>query len=292
MSLSLLDKADNARFDWAINSFDDFAKQVRLHQSEMWTSLAEFMDTVETDGGKLVFSATNLSKVSAVARIVSERMVQTRVGFFAFLRKALKALKLLFEDYFAEAAPGATTGGIWEDAISQTMLRWGFDTATDTLIPGGYFHKLFTSSFVADNVAQMVNRAIASRMSLKVFRQTFKSVLVGKPGEGMLERYFAVNTFDLFQRVDRSVQLGYAEKLGLDNAIYSGTLIKTSRPFCEARVGKVFSREEIAAWADLEFDGKPKIYDPFTDCGGFSCRHHLSWISNELAAIMAKNASK
>jgi hypothetical protein len=76
----------------------------------------------------------------------------------------------------------------------------------------------------------------------------------------------------------------YAERLGLKYAVYSGTLEEDSRPFCVARVNKVYSLGEIQSWRNLKFQGKPKIgYEPVYDCGGFNCRHHLSWISDEIA---------
>ena len=102
----------------------------------------------------------------------------------------------------------------------------------------------------------------------------------------MIESRFNQVTYDLYQRFDRTANLIYANRLKLDNAVYSGTLIQTSRPFCIARIGKVFNRQEIEGWKEIDFAGKPLIYDPFVDCGGHNCRHHLSWITDEMAQIL------
>jgi len=188
----------------------------------------------------------------------------------------------LNNDYFESFAAPAET--VAETARRLTLQRWGYNTGANSIIPGGYFESLFSNQQAAQKIAQLVNQAIIQKMPLKDFQKTFKQVFVGKPGEGMLERYWSTNSFDLFQRIDRTANLVYADKLGLNHAIYSGTLEEDSRPFCVTRVNKVFSRPEISKWSDLNFQGKPKIgYDPFVDCGGFNCRHHLSWISDGVA---------
>lgn len=69
-------------------------------------------------------------------------------------------------------------------------------------------------------------------------------------------------------------------------AIYSGGLTSDSRPFCEERNGKVYTRAEIETWRDLEWEQKPQNYNPFKDLGGDGCRHKLDWISKQLAEIL------
>ena len=83
----------------------------------------------------------------------------------------------------------------------------------------------------------------------------------------------------MFARHDRNVQKKYAERIGLRTFIYTGGLIQTSRDFCEDRNGKVFTIEEAEEWKDLNWDGKPEIYNPLIDLGGYNCRHFPAWIS-------------
>jgi len=155
-------------------------------------------------------------------------------------------------------------------------------------LAGGYFESLFATEQLARSVAGVVNKAIAGGMTLNKFQVVFKSVFTG-PG-GMLARHWRTNSFDLFQRIDRTANLIYADDLKLNWAIYSGTLETDSRPFCIARVNKVFKRTEIDAWKGLRFAGKPRIgYDPFTDCGGYNCRHHLSWVSDGVGEKLREN---
>src|SRR5690606_24707400 len=126
-----------------------------------------------------------------------------------------------------------------EDAARRLALkRWGYNTTTKQLIPGGYMEALFKNQGVARNVAGLVNRAIAGQMSLADFQKQFRKLFIGTPGNGMLERHWKTNSYDLFARIDRAANLVYADRLGLNYAIYSHTIIKTSRQHCIGNANK------------------------------------------------------
>jgi hypothetical protein len=270
---------------WAAESHDALMRAVRLGQAALFERLLDWTDKIETDGRQIKFTARNLGKVGQVLKIVDSFFKSFQKTVMGFIRRAFGQTLELNKGYFADMKPAKS---VEDEARRVTLLRWGFDVDKNEMLPGGYFQKLFSSQAIAQRIAEQINRAMAMKMPLGEFRKLFRSALVGRPGSGMLERYFNTNTFDLFQRLDRSVQNIYAERLGLNYAVYSGTIMDTTRPFCEARVNKVFDRKEIAGWANLQFAGKPKMYDPFMDCGGHNCRHHLSWVSDEVAKYLLK----
>jgi hypothetical protein len=73
---------------------------------------------------------------------------------------------------------------------------------------------------------------------------------------------------------EREIGIRLGESLGVKHYYYSGTLIKTSRPFCIERAGRVFSIDEINAWPPQQ--GLPaNVY-----LGGYNCRHRLSPVSD------------
>jgi len=258
--------------------------QVRVLQALGYTAVIEWaIQNLDTEEGKFKATARNLGRVSGLYRVLGEwqtkykgSMLGTVLDWAGRIFGANEAYFDSFED---------VTESITDKARRLTLQRWGYDGKS--LIPGGYFEILFNNQTIAQRTASLVNQAINQKMSLRDFQKTFKAVFVGIPGQGMLERHWKTNSFDLFMRLDRQANLIYADALGLNYAIYSGTLEEDSRTFCIARVNKVFDRGGIEAWKGLEWQGKPKIgYDPFTDCGGFNCRHHLSWISDGLAETL------
>jgi len=64
-----------------------------------------------------------------------------------------------------------------------------------------------------------------------------------------------------------------AERAGHERFRYSGTLVADSRPWCVQHLGKVLTKEEIAAWAGKDWAGKAPG-DPFITRGGWRCRHY------------------
>jgi len=258
--------------------------QVRILQAIGYTALIEWViGNIETEDGRIVYSSKNLGKVAGIYRAFGAFQNEYKG---TMLGKVLEWAGRIFganQDYFESFKDVAE--GVTDKARRLTLQRWGYDGKN--LIPGGYFESLFNNQAIAQRVARLMNQAILQKMPLKEFQKTFKVVFVGSPGQGMLERHWRTNSFDLYMRLDRTANLIYADELGLDWAIYSGTLEEDSRPFCIARVNRVFNRPEMLAWKDLEFSGKPKIgYEPLLDCGGHNCRHHLSWISEGLAETL------
>lgn len=242
------------------------------------------IDSIETDGGRIKYSAKNLGKVAGLFRVFSRFQREYQKTVLASVLDWAGRLFGLNSDYFETFEPPGKVEGIDDAARRLTLQRWGYNVNTKELIPGGYFESLFQNANIGQRVAGLVNQAIAQKMPLAQFQKTFRQVFVGQPGQGMLERHWRINTFDLYQRLDRTANLIYADRLGLGYAIYSGTLEEDSRPKCIASVHKVFSRDEIEGWKDEEFQGKPKHgYDPFVDCAGHNCRHSWSWISDEIA---------
>lgn len=261
------------------------SKTVRAVQAAMYSTLWDWISgTLETENGRIKYTVGNLGKVRTIFTLFArfQRAYTDRL-----LKSVLRWAGSIFglnERYFETFEAAGKVEAVRDAARRLSLQRWGYNTATKELLPGGYFESLFNSATVAQRVAGLVNQAIAQNLPLAQFQKAFRSVFVGLPGQGMLERHWKTNSFDLYQRIDRTANLIYADRLGLNWAIYSGTLEEDSRPFCIARVNKVYNRGQIAEWKDLEFQGKPKNgYDPFVDCGGYNCRHHLSWVSDELA---------
>jgi hypothetical protein len=276
----------NKRIQEAQRSSAMLDKLVRAAQSALYGLLIEWIaGKIETEGGRIKYSASNLGKVASIYVIMRRWQRSYERDMLGGVLGAAARILGLNSRYFGEMRQVPESV---DDAARRLVLqRWGYNVSAKALIPGGYFEKLFANEGVARNVASLVNRAIAAKMPMDEFQRQFRKVFVGSPGGGMLERHWKTNSFDLFQKIDRAANLVYADRLGLNYAIYSGTVMDTTRHFCEQRVNRVFSRKEIESWKNLNWQGKIQIgYDPYLDLGGFNCRHHLSFISNEIAQTL------
>lgn len=260
------------------------AAQVRALQALGYSAVIEWViQNIETDGGKFKATAKNLGKVSGLYRVLTAWQDKYKGTMLGVVLDWAGRIFEANDNYFGSFEDAPET--VIDKARRLTLQRWGYDGKN--IIPGGYFEYLFNNQAIAQRVAGVVNQAISQGISLADFQKTFKAVFVGTPGMGMLDRHWRTNSFDLFMRIDRTANLIYANELGLSWAVYSHTFEEDSRAWCIKNGNKVFSREEIEAWKDSDWKGKNKTnYDPFTDCGGFNCRGHWSFISNGLAEIL------
>lgn len=214
----------------------------------------------------------------------------------------MRTIVELNEKYFGESIP---TVGLYE--------RLGV-TNTGKIIPDGYVSSIARDQTAKREVQQFLSRTKQLKFEQKV-KADVKKLIKGEPAKpattntvatpakpGVIKKFTDQNVVGTYNEADRVIQQDYADDSGLDAGMYTGGLIESSRPFCVARNRKVFIRSEIAKFGTSEdkfegysdkskglFNGKPKEgYDPFTQCGGYRCRHHWSWLANEYAVRVDK----
>lgn len=155
----------------------------------------------------------------------------------------------------------------------------------------GYIYKLGRTESVRQRLKTYVLTSLTGDVAFTDFQLGFRNLVIGNrrvkslPTTGVLERYFDQFAYDAFNQVDASANIQFAEELSLTHFQYTGSLIATSRRFCEKRAGKVFTVAETANWKndpDL-IDKKTKdSYSPLVERGRYRCRHFLKFITFEL----------
>lgn len=192
-------------------------------------------------------------------------------------------------------------------AIEKKILANYGITPGGKFIGEGVLNDVFTSTEPLNKIKNLIHGAIASEAAIMDLEGSLKSSIID---EGLLTRYLDnTQITNVHDRYDRQTTREYSTALGLDYAIYQGGIIDDSRDFCVERNGKVFTREEIQLFGTSqdtyggytnksagEFKGKfkpsTKVYDPETDLGGYNCRHHLGWITYELAVQLRPDLKK
>lgn len=209
--------------------------------------------------------------------------------------------------YFQDAIESEVSKAIFDRTAKKvldfTKERFGLaGTEKLTLTKDGFLKSFYEATPVKQEMRQLAYNAKVSNMGVTAFKKELKELVQGvetstAKSPGVLERYYETYAYDTYQQADRAAQQIFNEEIKLTAAIYTGGLIKTSRPFCVARNGKVFLNEEIEKFgtpedkyggysnkARGEFAGKPRTaYNPFTSLGGHRCMHSLSYISNREA---------
>lgn len=167
-------------------------------------------------------------------------------------------------------------------------------TGVGVVVEGGYIATLLRDTSVGRQLISILTDAKLRKLTPSNVVSKLKPLVQGKQSRGILGRLFDSLDTQPHVEVDRYIQRSVAIKADLRASLYLGGLIDSSRPFCEARNGKVFLVEEIERFGTSKdtyggysdrstgfFSGKPKSgYDPFTMCGGVRCRHGWNYISN------------
>lgn len=153
--------------------------------------------------------------------------------------------------------------------------------------------ELFDNNDVIKALQANIRNGIKIKQPYADLSGLIKEQVDGKEDKfGILENYHYRNGVEEFQTYSRTLDQEFSEALKLNYAIYSGTEIKTTRHFCDERVGKVFNRETILSWNDEEWSGKKEGHQILVDLGGWNCRHDLAWITYELAKRLDKGIEK
>lgn len=150
-------------------------------------------------------------------------------------------------------------------------------------IPGGYMDRLLQGAEVRDTVMSVLTDSVSVKTGFKELYSTMQDAVSGSDQvDGVMQQYFRGYVYDTFSGVQSAYDNYVGEAAGMNSFVYAGTIIKTTREFCREHVGGVFTRKDIEAWRDMDWQGKN--WDaPFEVArGGYNCRHDLRWIPDEL----------
>ena len=173
------------------------------------------------------------------------------------------------------------------------------------IIGGGFIETLIKNEGLLLELKQYMAQAVTAQVRTKDFITGANELITGgAEGVGGIDKQFKRYAHDIYMQYDSAYSNSLAEKTGLKYFMYLGGKIKDSRDFCMAHDAKVWSRDEAEKWPEWtpslgEYPDGYKIkqkatnevpsylsypgYSPLIDRGGYNCRHHLGWISTDLA---------
>lgn len=280
-----------------MSQLDDFKKrvqdrqrQVRLYEGQLvkqmkairlrlYLAVAEIVTGMAVDkAGRLLFNIQNINKQNRVGIVVENQLRKERENFFKVMIRRIFGI-LTTNKRYADVFDNRDT---IDARVQRKILSiYGYDEKSQQFLPGSYLDAVMSGSYTAQNAIQRIQTALGARMSLKEFRTQFRHDF-----NALTDAEFRRFTFDFFQELDRRAAYEYAQQIGLNHALYAGTLVEDSRQFCVERVNRIYTEAEIVEWNDLNWQGK-RPGDVRAVLGGYNCRHTLNWISAEFAELLA-----
>jgi len=230
-----------------------YTKLVNILLSELEPSMED---------GHLVFTPALLARLN---RVWDKWVKTVHQPALAVINEELDNIHdMVLDDYRQEFDVSPSTRAL------SLIKGLGFATfATNTLA-----NELSRATRVKTVLASKIVQVTMARGTIRDFTGMI-TILV--PSE--FDRYFRTHLYDMYSQYERVAAGAYAEDLGLEHAIYAGTVIETTREFCEHRVNKAYSIDEIKAWNNIEWRGKIPGVDVLIALGGYNCRHYLNYIT-------------
>jgi len=258
----------------------------------------EYIDKLDVEGGYIKNTKANKDRINALNKLFEKFSANEMIPVLNGMVSDFRDIHNLNIGYYSSINSKRV-----EDVKNKVFekLKVNLGITGKRLEKGGFLESFVNDPTLRDKIKQITLRAITSEtVTLKQYKESVKKLIQGtdKVDGGLVRHFktFATDTYTLFDRQSNQV---FAKELNLKYAIYAGGLIETSRPFCEHRNNKVFTTDEIALFGtskdkyggyenkkEGQFQGKPPAYDPFTQCGGYNCRHTLNYISKQLAIRM------
>lgn len=256
-------------------------------QNEMFRAVIDSVfDGMDRDGDRIKNTLKNRRLLVLVDNVFTDFAKGKGLEVGATVISGVTKVINYNEKYFSLFTKPAELAPLQETTIN-TLSDWLGITDKGLLKPNGYLETLINDPRIRNQVKDITLKTVVNQSGFFETKKVLRQYLTDTEengGAGALRKYYRNFVYDTISTVDRTASKLTADKLKLNYAIYEGGLIKTSRKFCITHNGKVYSREEIADFDPKE--AKPPGYNPFTDLGGYACRHHLNWIPDAVAFAM------
>lgn len=239
---------------------------------------------IETAQERMARSIRELER--EVIKAASKAKAGEKSFGLARVARLQKELEKLFEETYGAAALAHTQGFRTVATAAQDYLKLVEDipktytTVSNELLDALKAQALDTFNALAiqaqNRIGQALYNTALTGWSFDRLADEIAGALEGhkdvrgRPLADYARTYAQDSLMDTYATVHQQA----AERAGLEHYLYYGTTVRDTRPFCRARVGKVFSAEEVKGWESLDWAGKRQ--GPILVVrGGWNCRHQL-----------------
>ena len=245
--------------------------------------LKKLLGKMETENGTIKNSLKNRKILSEVLKLIRTYYKSQTSLLSKEIETRLSELVGINIEEFEKQVKKKIDKQLYTDTI---LTDIGF--VGSKIKPNSYLDSLLKDSVVSKTIVTTISKAIKAGFTLADLVKKITEYFVPKSGLGLIEsQLFRNGGFDLLQKQDRVLTDIMAEDLGLTFAVYAHTVKDTTRHFCRQRINKVYSKQEIISWDRLNWAGKKANQNSLVDCGGYNCRGHFNWVSEETAKRLA-----
>lgn len=257
-------------------------KAIEAFKGRLSSRIVRMAAEVTTTGGRIDSSAANISRVDELVALMKtefldDELAEAIIAYIGTLEGIGQEVIDAFEEFDAE---------VDEDVVDAIDRRYRATVAAYVADPDTYNESLW------NRVSSAMIFGIATNAVLGETLGTITEAVDTAAMDGDVVQVVESAPLEM----QRMATAAVADAVGAQFFLYQGRPIKTTRPFCAEREGRVWHREEIAEWGrqaaagvDLDGDGNPgwagmvdgtNEQTIFVHLGGWyggrsSCRHVL-----------------
>jgi hypothetical protein len=268
-------------------SLSEFLDEAGEEALEFVADLSARFSKFETDrDGKLRVTEKNLATIRQIRReIIRNGITKEYVKASEALAEAISKSGDLLDSYMTTVVDNYDREAVYDSLIQDSM------EATVAALSGGEMN-----TYIANEVRNTIMASLTGQSTFNELVNGIKTSIAGNEDTlGLLEKEARTIATDAVFTFNREYTATVSDDLGFVWYEYAGSLIDTSREFCQQRAGKIWHISEIQSWANLQWPGKNKATNKgniMTLLGGYNCGHRLLPVSESQVPQSVKNRIK
>jgi hypothetical protein len=255
---------------------DAFANRMVAIQRAKFSDVLDLLDDLDYKNGSLVVSQSNLLKIEQITEQIKE--VLTSGEFESVVGELLSEFDeqaAITYRYFDASFDVFEVPTIANEILAQKKREAVIDLLNST------------DQYLTNPMRQSLSNAVTTGASRKDLISVFKLLIEGDEDTvGRLERSTRQIVSDTFALNDRAITNEVAKQIKAEWFLYTGGLLKTTRPFCKSRNGNFYRRSEVESWGELgDWAGRMEGTNEktiFVTAGGYNCQHSILPVSESV----------
>lgn len=264
----------NELIDKKLNNLHRYPDQledvVNGQQKKMLREINTLLQSLDVEGGQIVVSEANIAKINQIVSGMKD------VFFDAEYVNGLKEFASGFQAQ-AEVTTALIELGIgpvpadalFGQVLSATRLN-AIELFSESILETVYFEPL----------KQQLLTNITTGASFSETMKAIQLITVGdETADGLLHTYAKTYARTSYAQADATYTTTISRSMGVEFYKYAGSVIESSREFCDTRHNKYYHVLEVESWGSLgNWSGKIKGTNSntiFSNRGGWNCRHSL-----------------
>lgn len=266
---------------------DALLSKIERLQKKIFPEVLDIVSQLERDSnGFVLFNRKNLDLSNSIREKLRTVLLESDyIEIVSDFANEFDVQTSVTDKLLSETFPEFTASGLASDIVKQQKKK-----AVEIFVNG------ITDEAFADAIADQIQLAVNNNASFTETLKEIRRIVTGDDEvDGKIQQYAQQVAHDQFALADRAYTSQISEEIEAEWFFYSGSQIKTTRPFCAERHNKYYYYKEIEQWGagkkteglslpnkDGDWGGKIEGTNEmtiFTTAGGWNCRHSIIPVS-------------